>query len=150
MEIAERPKGCQFRRRDASKQYAVDNCYWKPTETSDEYKNDRAEYMRKYQQRKRAANPEYHLSSGLKKLYGITLDEYKVILEAQGGVCAICGKAETRTDHKTKKVSRLHVDHCHESGKVRGLLCHLCNAMLGHAKDDVTVLRKAIAYLGQN
>ena len=62
------------------------------------------------------------------KTYGITLADYNAMFERQGGVCAIC-----RGPQKTKsgRLTHLSVDHCHESGKVRGLLCMACNHLLG-------------------
>ena len=65
----------------------------------------------------------------LKRLYGITSNDYNKMFESQNGVCLICGNIETRT--RGKKVTQLVVDHCHESGKVRGLLCAICNGRLG-------------------
>ncbi len=74
----------------------------------------------------------------LKCKYGITLEIYEAMLKSQNGGCAICGK----TDGK-----RLHVDHDHATGKVRGLLCFKCNVSIGHFGDDIAVLRLAIRYL---
>ena len=63
------------------------------------------------------------------KQLGVTDDEYARLLEAQGGGCAICGaKPKTR---------RLHVDHDHKTGKVRGLLCHRCNRALPSWVDEL-------------
>ena len=77
----------------------------------------------------------------LKRRYGITPEEYQALSDAQNGLCRICqGPPQGRW-------KRLHVDHDHATGKVRGLLCHWCNNMLGHAKDSPTVLQAAIAYL---
>lgn len=77
----------------------------------------------------------------LKGLYGITTDEYDDLVQRQGGVCRICsGPPVGRGAH-------LHVDHDHETGRVRGLLCTRCNLMIGCAIDDVRVLRAAAAYL---
>jgi len=73
----------------------------------------------------------------LKHTYGITLEEYDAILKTQKGGCAICKVKE--------KI--LCVDHCHKTGKVRGLLCHLCNRSIGMMKDDVRILESAIVYL---
>jgi hypothetical protein len=64
--------------------------------------------------------------------------EYQALLELQDGRCAICRRTSTET---------LVVDHCHASGRRRGLLCRLCNALLGMAQDDVDVLQAAIEYL---
>lgn len=76
----------------------------------------------------------------LRRNYGITLQQYEDILKSQGGVCAICGKI----DH-TKR--RLAVDHDHETKKVRGLLCHLCNQAIGQLKHSTELLQNAIDYL---
>lgn len=75
-----------------------------------------------------------------KTVYGITPDEYFQMLSAQGGGCAICGRAP-----QPGKV--LCVDHNHQTNKVRGLLCHGCNHALGCFGDTVEGLRKAIQYL---
>lgn len=70
--------------------------------------------------------------------YGITLEEYKQILEAQDNGCCLCGRRDTKP---------LHVDHDHKTGKVRGLLCSSCNMGLGLFGDDSNLLQKAINYL---
>lgn len=69
--------------------------------------------------------------------------DFDALVTKQEGRCAICG-----LDHAARVGSgRLSIDHCHESGKVRGLLCHRCNSLLGHAKDNIDTLKKAITYL---
>ena len=78
--------------------------------------------------------------------FGLSLDEYNEIHEKQNGACAICGKPET-LEHKKGKTKNLAVDHCHSTGKVRGLLCHFCNTGIGFLNDDITVLISAIEYL---
>jgi hypothetical protein len=80
----------------------------------------------------------------LKARYGITPDDYVAMFDAQGGCCAICGVAGG-----IQKGERLHVDHCHVSGKVRALLCFDCNRGLGSFKDSPEVLQKAIDYLSK-
>jgi hypothetical protein len=87
-------------------------------------------------EQKRVANQKFYLKS----LYHMTIDEYNSILLAQGSKCAICGKA--KSDAKL-----FCVDHNHSTGNIRGILCHNCNLILGHAKDGVGVLYKAIEYL---
>ena len=72
--------------------------------------------------------------------YGLTLEDYDKMLEEQGGVCAICGKPDPTHPN-------LAVDHCHITGKIRGLLCRVCNPAIGALGDDVDSLRKVIAYL---
>ena len=79
--------------------------------------------------------------------YGLTVDDYWALHDAQDGLCAICERPEVSIDTRTGEVFRLSVDHCHESGKVRGLLCHRCNRAIGLLDDDPDVLRKAIGYL---
>lgn len=81
----------------------------------------------------------------MQKTFGISLEEYREMLARQDNVCAICEQPETAT--RNGKVRWLAVDHCHTTGKVRGLLCGNCNPMIGYAKDNVEVLEKAIKYL---
>ena len=76
--------------------------------------------------------------SSLKNAYGISLEDYARLLVRQGGVCAICLKAPAE---------RLCVDHCHATGKVRGLLCRTCNVGLGCYRDDPSLVTAAAAYL---
>jgi len=79
-------------------------------------------------------------SNNLKIKYGITLDEFNEMLKVQDGGCAICGSAPTPKD--------THVDHDHETGVVRGILCRSCNLGLGNFGDDTEIMSKAIKYLG--
>ena len=73
--------------------------------------------------------------------YGITDTDYAAIYEAQGGRCYICRRATGKTKH-------LAVDHNHETGEVRGLLCGPCNrGVIGHLRDDIDALHRAIVYL---
>jgi hypothetical protein len=77
----------------------------------------------------------------LKKIYGLSLADYARMKEAQGGKCAICGSSDSRGR------GDLHVDHCHATGSVRGLLCTSCNNGLGRFRDSPELLRAAIEYL---
>jgi hypothetical protein len=95
----------------------------------------------------RKKNPDAWRSADLKKNFGITLDDYNVMLESQSGVCAICGNPETTRHNNTDRVRNLAVDHCHTTGKVRGLLCTKCNQGLGNFRDNPDFLAKAISYL---
>ena len=89
---------------------------------------------------RRAANPWDHRERHWKREYGLTVEDYFALLEKQGGGCAIC-----KGDTNGRGI--FHVDHCHETGRVRGLLCAKCNILLGHADDDTKLLRSAISYL---
>ena len=81
----------------------------------------------------------------LKSSYGITEETYLAMLEAQDGACAICN-----TKTPTGKWKVFAVDHCHTTGKVRGLLCNECNRGMGLLKDSPELLQKAIDYLSYN
>ncbi len=84
---------------------------------------------------------ECNFKSRLKNKYNITLDDYNQMLFNQKGCCAICDI------HHTKHRRSLSVDHCHTTGKIRGLLCDECNHMLGKVKDNITILKNSIKYL---
>ena len=90
---------------------------------------------------------EYRKNIWLKKNYGLNLKEYNEILKNQNGVCLICGNKEITKGRHTDKIISLSVDHDHKTGQVRGLLCYSCNVGLGAFKDDVQLLRNAIAYI---
>jgi Recombination endonuclease VII len=77
--------------------------------------------------------------SDRKRKYGVTGQQFLSMKEAQGNRCAICGN--------TPSGKELCIDHCHATGKVRGLLCNHCNVVLGMAEDSVQILTEAIAYL---
>jgi hypothetical protein len=82
---------------------------------------------------------------GLMRYYGIDLAKYQEMLLAQNGVCAICFKPETSVVNG--KIKPLAVDHCHNSEKIRGLLCARCNQAIGLLNEDVNILSSAIGYL---
>lgn len=88
----------------------------------------------------RAANQDKILEYGFKKAYGLTLSEYNAMFTAQDGKCKLC--LGISADGR-----RLSVDHCHSTGKVRGLLCNSCNLALGMFKDNTSVLERAIDYV---
>ena len=91
-------------------------------------------------------NPSKNKNSRLLKRYGITLEQYNQMSSSQNGVCAICQEAETSKD-KSGKIRDLAVDHCHSTGKVRGLLCNRCNHGIGKLRDSIDVLLDAAAYI---
>ncbi len=83
-------------------------------------------------------------SAYIQSTYGITPRDYNKMLEESGGVCEICG---TNPKDLPKNRQHLCVDHDHETGEIRGLLCHHCNTGLGQFRDDVSYLKSAIRYL---
>ena len=94
--------------------------------------------------RKKRYKAKYERKTVLKSKYGLTLEAFDEMVEKQNGVCAICLKSEVDVLKK-----RLSVDHCHKTGKVRGLLCSRCNQAIGLMKDDVSSLARAIEYLSK-
>lgn len=89
-------------------------------------------------------NPTKRLENHLKRQYSLSLQDYDNLVTKQGGKCAICGTKDPGDNR-----SRLCVDHCHDTGKVRGLLCARCNIALGGFKDSTKLLAKAILYLNE-
>ncbi len=87
-------------------------------------------------------------SRNLKVSFGITIDDYDVLLSKQNEVCAICGNKETRKN--MYGIRRLAVDHNHTTGKIRGLLCSTCNQGLGMFYTDengIDLLLKSVEYM---
>lgn len=99
----------------------------------------------KYHHEKRKAYPRQYAEQDLRKNFGITLSDYSAMVVEQHGCCAICDQHET--EERLGKVRALSVDHNHETGKVRGLLCIACNKMIGIAKENEDILISAIKYL---
>jgi hypothetical protein len=95
----------------------------------------------------KSCRKQWNRENSLKKTYGITVELYAAMVAEQGGHCAICGQPESR--FRGSCAIELAVDHCHNSGLVRGLLCGRCNTALGLMRDDVQVLQKAIDYLSK-
>lgn len=105
----------------------------------EEYRNDRLKDVREWQKN----NPKKRKNQRLKQ-YGITYIEFESLMNKCNRKCEICGY-DNIEDKKTFPV----VDHCHESGKVRGILCSKCNFALGHFNDSIDNLQNAIKYLKQ-
>lgn len=94
-------------------------------------------YCKKYDE----ANKEKLRSAAYKRRFGITLEDYNKMFEDQKGCCKICNT------HQLDLKKRLAVDHCHTTGKVRGLLCGNCNRAIGMLNDSQELLLSAINYL---
>ena len=99
------------------------------------------EYRRKYKNSPKAK--ETRRNQLLLKNFGITLEKYNKMLQEQNQVCAIC------LQHLEFDKRSLAVDHCHATGKIRGLLCRHCNQGIGHFKDDIKLLENTIKYLAK-
>ena len=110
-----------------------------------QYRIDHKEKLNTYKKQYGIDNKEKLAKQSRKllllKCYNITPEEYDKIYKQQEGKCDICGT------HQSKFKTRLHVDHNHETGEVRGLLCYKCNMILGYSNDDIKILEYAIKYL---
>ena len=106
----------------------------------------RKQYLINNKEKTKAYNKERWLKvketkPHLKVIYGITLEEYSLMFEKQEGCCLGCKK------HRSILKTDLCVDHCHTTGKVRGLLCNKCNTALGMIEDNKDTLLNLITYL---
>lgn len=121
------------------------------TRVKERIKNDPAyhasylAYFREYKDRHRSLAQLVTLKSWLKRKYGLTIEDFQKLRDQQNDLCAICGKPETQKGRRL-----LSVDHCHETGKVRALLCKHCNSAIGHLHDDPSLARKAYEYLARH
>ncbi len=101
------------------------------------------EWRRKDKEGRKEHYERYEFQRSLKRYYGITVDHYERMLAQQKGRCACCGQ------HQSMFKRRLHVDHCHETGEIRGLLCTQCNPGIGYLQHSIPRLKKAILYLSK-
>lgn len=142
-------KDFKFHRHYGNKPYGPKNWRWRHRYISTpETREKRKLYMRNWMANKREAEPHYEHNQTLFKQYKIRTEDYNRMLDKQNGVCAICGEREKSIAHTSNKIRRLTVDHCHTTGKIRGILCSRCNRGLGFFKDNADNLKKAIHYLG--
>ena len=102
--------------------------------------SNRERYLEGAREYSRSLTPEQRRRQTLLARYGLTPDDYEVLLATQGGRCAICLR-------EPKPNRPLQVDHCHESGNVRGLLCFRCNYGLSFFSDDAARMKRASVYL---
>jgi hypothetical protein len=112
-----------------------------------EYRAKNREKIARRARERYADNPHARRDGNTRSLfkakYGIPLEQKAEMLRDQGGRCAICAVDTPPT------ATGWHLDHCHKSNTVRGILCQPCNNMLGNAKDNPEILERAIAYLGR-
>lgn len=104
--------------------------------------------VREHQRRFRDSRPDYNHTRNLQRRYGLSVDEYETFIANQNFACAIC-EVEISTTLGYKAKRPVVVDHNHETGEVRGILCPKCNLVLGHARENTTILYKAIVYLSE-
>ncbi len=126
--------------REYSKKYRAENRE-KIKADQRRWQEENRERVREYGRARYLEKRELHLQYK----YGIGMAEYEVMHAAQGGRCAIC--AADKTNGKGRIPSLFHVDHCHATKKVRGLLCNSCNRMIGLGKDNPAILRAGADYV---
>ncbi|KKN26029.1 hypothetical protein LCGC14_0878740 [marine sediment metagenome] len=117
---------------------------WRATKTPSELRKIWRENYRRWAK----GHPEVRDQASRRRVlwaHGLTLESYERLLRKQRHRCAIC-----RARHIEAPMRRLHVDHNHKTGQVRGLLCNKCNHLLGNSQESVEVLRKAAQYLQQH
>jgi hypothetical protein len=113
----------------AAKQYALSN----------------KEKIREREKARRARNPSAYHAYFVKRKYGITIEQYNQMLADQKGICATPNCMNDGSEDKRRR--RLFVDHCHTTGKVRGLLCCTCNRVLGMLKESPPLIRGLADYI---
>ena len=112
------------------------------------YDNGRGGYCKlcakEYHRLRYISNPDYDRNANLRSKYGLSRADYDEMVEEQNGVCAICASPPIG------RFKYLSVDHDHVHGYNRGLLCSTCNLGIGHFKEDIELLRKAVVYLEEH
>lgn len=126
---------CKACRASYAKEWRLKN-YEKRKQYEKEYYSERRPLYREREKVWRSKNPDKIRNSNLKHGYGITLEDYKKMCLEQDHKCLICNN-----------ISKLFVDHCHKTKKVRGLLCNSCNKALGLFKDNPKALERAAIYV---
>jgi len=109
-----------------------------------EYHEKNKEAIKEYREKNKEQIAIYKKEWNLKK-YGLSLEDYNNMLDEQNHKCKLC-----LTSFTTLISKNIHIDHCHTTNKVRGVLCLHCNTGLGYFKDNTRTLTKAINYLQEN
>ncbi len=110
-------------------------------EASRLFRKNNPEAAKRYDAKRRDTKKRFWIEDR----YGLTTEQFEALKTAQHNVCAICG-----TNRELGRGKELHVDHNHETGEVRGLLCNFCNRGLGLFRDSVDLLKSAERYLNEN
>jgi hypothetical protein len=116
-------------------------------EYNKQYNQNNKTLRKEKEQQKRINDPLRYKKQRLRSRYGISYEEYLILLERNGNCCRICGITNEKYNELYHK--DLSIDHCHTSKIIRGILCDNCNTGLGQFKDDIELLDKAKNYLLQ-
>lgn len=111
------------------------------------FRNRKIQVATKHYEDNRERRKEQNYATAVKRNYGLTTEQIQAKARAQEGVCMLCKRPPEVADPRRKK---LCVDHNHETGKARDLLCSPCNSALGFFKENVAVLARAIEYLNRH
>jgi len=115
-------------------------------EYNKEYRKKNVEKLNANNKKWREENKEQDalamLKARLKRKYNLSIEEYETLIESQNNSCKVCG-----THAKNNLKGKLYIDHCHTTGKVRGLLCMKCNSALGLLNDDKELIQNLLDYL---
>lgn len=118
--------------------------FYKRKNRSSGYLSECKDCTKKRNTKRYRENPDEVNDKRAAKIYGISYDQVVSMREQAGGYCQICGR------EGIKHHSRLVIDHCHSTGKVRGLICSKCNTILGYCDDNPDILNKLSTYLKNN
>ena len=132
----------QFRKQKGRKERA--NCKECDVARHKEWARKNREHLREYGKTRYREKIDKWAQHILRK-YNLTPTDYDALLQRQGSACAICGEGNPHN-----KQGRFNIDHCHKTGRVRGLLCWRCNVAIGKMMDDPHRLRMAATYLEQS
>lgn len=135
----------QYRTLANGERKAYNICRKKCVECINKETNERMAKKYKTPEELRKVRLNRQRKSNLKRLYGITLEEFYSILEEQNNKCKICS-VDIFMDAKNRN-QKTCVDHCHKTGKVRGILCHKCNVAIGLLDDDISKIELVVNYL---
>ena len=140
----------EFNKRSKTSEARQSRCKLCCSSYSKSYTINNSKQLNKNYKRWNSDNPGWRKDKRLQKMYGITLAQYEAMILSQDGKCAICKQPETTVHAKTGETSELCVDHCHKTGKVRGLLCNSCNRGIGNLRDNASFCYAAGDYLNSN
>ena len=130
--------------RNKSKNYTSPYCKKCFMRKNNNYRNKNKNKIKAIKRKEYIKNKDKYISRELYKKYKITLNEYNEMLEKQGNRCFICNV------HKDDCSKGLAVDHNHNTGKIRKLLCRQCNSILGYSKENIEILSKCIDYINKD
>lgn len=114
---------------------------------SREYRKQEPELHKQWAKKIRDKYGEFRSAQEISRTRNITVEQYLQMFEEQNFLCAICNQPETRKSRTAGQLCRLAIDHNHTTGIVRELLCHACNQVIGHSRENIEILTKAVKYL---